>query len=73
MHLVAWEDVCKPKKSGSLGISRIRDINKALIFKWLWRFGTDKESFWRHIVADKYGTVNKWETKTTTMLYGCSC
>lgn len=35
MQLVAWDDVCKPKNLGGLGIGRIRDINKALLSKWL--------------------------------------
>lgn len=39
LHLVVWEDICKPKRSGSLGINRIQDVNKALLSKWLWRFG----------------------------------
>lgn len=33
MHLVAWKDVCKPKKMGGLWIARVRDINKALLTK----------------------------------------
>lgn len=39
MHLVAWEDICKPKYLGGLGIKWIRDMNKALFTKWTWRFG----------------------------------
>lgn len=27
LHLIAWEEVCKPKMSGELGIKRIKDVN----------------------------------------------
>lgn len=30
LHLVAWEDICKSKWNGGLGIERLRDVNKAL-------------------------------------------
>lgn len=36
MHLVAWNDICKLKKNGRFGISRIWEVNKALLSKWLW-------------------------------------
>lgn len=32
-HLVAWEDVYKPKMNGGLGFKRIRNVNKALLSK----------------------------------------
>lgn len=35
IHLVAWENVCKPKKMGGLGITRVKEVNKALLTKWL--------------------------------------
>lgn len=38
LHLVVWADICKPKHLGGLGKIRIRDVNKALLTKWLWRF-----------------------------------
>lgn len=73
MHLVGWEEVCKPKKLGGLGITKIRDMNKALLSKWLWRFGIERDSLWRQVVAEKYGIYNDYETKTTSLPYGCGC
>ena len=35
---VSWEDVCKPKEEGGLGIIDIRKFNYALLAKWRWRF-----------------------------------
>ena len=36
-HLVKWEEVCKPKDMGGLGIHNLALMNKALLCKWWWR------------------------------------
>ena len=41
--LVAWDKVYLPIKCGGLGIRRIRLFNKALLEKWLWRFGKETD------------------------------
>lgn len=73
LHLVSWNEVCKPKHLGGLGINRIRETNRALLSKWLWRFSQDGDSLWRQVIANKYGVVNDWETETSTRPYGCGC
>lgn len=40
-HFVAWEQVCRPKELGGLGIGNIIKRNDALLEKWLWRFPLD--------------------------------
>lgn len=52
---------------GGLRISRIREVNKALLSKWLWRFGQEPKSFWRQVIASKYGTLNEWESKKPSL------
>ena len=32
-HLVLWEQICKPKKEGGLGIRKVRLMNEALLVK----------------------------------------
>lgn len=72
-HLIVWKDISKPKRNGGLGIQRIRDANKALLYKWLWRFGHENGSLWREVIASKYGLVNAWETRSPSSLHGVSC
>lgn len=64
-----WIEVCSPKESG-LGVRRIREINKTILFKWLWRFGTEEMSLWHQIIEEKYGGVSKWELLGTRNPYG---
>lgn len=55
LHLVALKHVCSPKQYGGLGIRRMGLMNKALIRKWLWRFGVERDSLWRQVVAYRHG------------------
>ena len=51
--------VIKPKSSGGLGLGSLENKNWALFAKWWWRFGEEKETLWRRLIASKYGE-NKW-------------
>ena len=53
-HLVKWVAVCTPVSSGGLGIRKVRFFNKALLQKWLWRFGLEKDALWRQVIEVKY-------------------
>ncbi|KAK3224610.1 hypothetical protein Dsin_004472 [Dipteronia sinensis] len=59
LHAVDWTTVCKSKKKGGLGISRMLDKNFGLLFKWVWRFGHDGSSLWKKVVCAKYGVEEK--------------
>jgi hypothetical protein len=37
-HMMKWENVCKPKEYGGLGIIYTRFMNIALLLKWIWKF-----------------------------------
>ncbi|KAL0288309.1 UNVERIFIED_CONTAM: hypothetical protein Sradi_7100700 [Sesamum radiatum] len=44
---VSWEQVCKPKDEGGLGIRRVMHMNHALILKQVWRIlQEDSSSIW---------------------------
>ncbi|KAG7585320.1 Reverse transcriptase domain [Arabidopsis thaliana x Arabidopsis arenosa] len=43
---VAWEDVCKPKEEGGLGIRRLRDSSRVFALSLIWRLFTASGSLW---------------------------
>jgi len=56
-HLVSWEKFCTPISNGGLGIRKLVQFNRALLGKWLWRFGMDRDAWWRVAVESKYGSL----------------
>jgi len=50
-----WDNICKVKDEGGLGIKRIELFNKALLAKWLWRLGSTKYGLWKEVLESKYG------------------
>jgi hypothetical protein len=71
-HLVNWDTVCSPVAYGGLGVRKLVPFNKALLGKWLWRFGMEESCLWRRAIATKYG-VNEggWSTKKIRDAHGC--
>ena len=43
--LVEWAKVCMPVQNGGLGIRQLRRFDYALLGKWLWRIGTERDAF----------------------------
>jgi len=53
---VSWENLCKPKDEGGLGIKNVRYFNRALLAKWKWRLMGEEKGMWKQILTSKYGT-----------------
>ena len=53
---VWWGGIrCVPKANDGLGIRKLTTFNKALLGRWLWRFGVEETHLWRRVVALKFG------------------
>nr|GEW09768.1 RNA-directed DNA polymerase, eukaryota [Tanacetum cinerariifolium] len=47
---VRWKSVLAAKDVGGLGVSSLFALNWALMFKWVWRFFSQKNSLWFRVV-----------------------
>ena len=45
---VSWENLCKSKDEGGLGLKNIRKFNYALLAKWRWCLVSEEIGKWRH-------------------------
>ncbi|CAL2255075.1 unnamed protein product [Prunus armeniaca] len=54
IHLVNWEQVCKPKVAGGLGIKRSSWMNQALLAKTGWRLLQHEQGLWSQVFHAKY-------------------
>ena len=50
-----WASICKYKEFGGLGIIDLGLRNRALLNKWLWRYGNEHNSLWRKVIDEKNG------------------
>ena len=70
--LVRWDTVCSPIDKGGLGIRKLVPFNRALLGKWLWRFGREENRLWRQVMAARYGAVGGgWCTRQVRGPHGC--
>ncbi|GJZ65152.1 RNA-directed DNA polymerase, eukaryota, reverse transcriptase zinc-binding domain protein [Tanacetum coccineum] len=55
MCWVKWSRVLASKDKGGLGASSYFTLNRALMFKWVWRFRNDGKSLWTRFIKAMYG------------------
>jgi hypothetical protein len=56
-HLVRWSKVCNSISEGGLDIRNLVMFNRALLGKWLWCYGIEREAWWRIVVDFKFGSL----------------
>lgn len=56
LHLVNWDDVCKSKTQGGLGLQQAQYKNVALLSKLAWRAHINSHNLWASLLLSKYGT-----------------
>ncbi|CAL5324749.1 unnamed protein product [Camellia sinensis] len=62
VHLVNWQNVCKSKKQGGLGIRKAREQNLALITKLGWKVASNSADLWCSILKSKYLTKHSFSS-----------
>jgi hypothetical protein len=71
MHLVNWDQICRPLRAGGLGIRNVLKFNKALLGKWLWRYVTESEALWYKIIKEEYEEQDGgWVSKEVSGPFG---
>nr|GEV31673.1 RNA-directed DNA polymerase, eukaryota [Tanacetum cinerariifolium] len=56
---VRWKSVLAAKDIGGLGVSSLFALNRELMFKWVWRFFSQKNSLWVRVVKALHGEYGK--------------
>ncbi|GJZ26142.1 RNA-directed DNA polymerase, eukaryota [Tanacetum coccineum] len=53
---VKWTKVLASKKYGGLGVSSFYALNRALLFRWVWRFLSHDNSLWFRFISAMHGS-----------------
>nr|GEV79128.1 RNA-directed DNA polymerase, eukaryota, reverse transcriptase zinc-binding domain protein [Tanacetum cinerariifolium] len=53
--LFKWDNVLAAKEMGGLGVSSFFALNRALVFKWVWRFRSQGNSIWARVIKALHG------------------
>ncbi|GKD41149.1 RNA-directed DNA polymerase, eukaryota, partial [Tanacetum coccineum] len=53
---VKWSKVLASRKHGGLGVSSFFALNRALLFKWVWRFISHDNSLWYRFISAMHGS-----------------
>uniref|UniRef100_A0A2N9FB34 Alpha-N-acetylglucosaminidase tim-barrel domain-containing protein n=2 Tax=Fagus sylvatica TaxID=28930 RepID=A0A2N9FB34_FAGSY len=70
--LVKWDTICSPIADGGLGVRKLVPFNRALLGKWLWRFGEEGDRLWKRVLIARYGAVcGGWSTGLVRGSHGC--
>ncbi|GKE83669.1 hypothetical protein Tco_1557411 [Tanacetum coccineum] len=56
---VKWSKVLCSKVKGGLGVSSLYALNRALMYKWIWRFTTQKNLLWTRVIKAIHGEDGK--------------
>ncbi|GKB91994.1 RNA-directed DNA polymerase, eukaryota, reverse transcriptase zinc-binding domain protein [Tanacetum coccineum] len=55
LAMISWNKALASKKYGGLGISSFFAFNRALLFKWIWRFFSQGSYLWARFIKAIYG------------------
>ncbi|GJW18505.1 RNA-directed DNA polymerase, eukaryota [Tanacetum coccineum] len=52
---IKWSKILSPKKHGGLRVSSLYALNRALLFKWVWRYISQDNSLWARVISSIHG------------------
>nr|GEW38540.1 putative RNA-directed DNA polymerase, eukaryota, reverse transcriptase zinc-binding domain protein [Tanacetum cinerariifolium] len=55
MSWFKWDKVLMAKDKGGLGVSSFFALNRALLFKWVWRFHVNRSASWSRFIRSLHG------------------
>ncbi|GKA77246.1 RNA-directed DNA polymerase, eukaryota [Tanacetum coccineum] len=55
ISMIGWQKILASKGKGGLGVSSFFAHNRALLFKWVWRFKSQETSLWSRFIRAVYG------------------
>lgn len=55
IHMLSWDEICKPEEAGGLGLRSARKINHAFMMKVGWNICVDSSALWVQVTRAKYG------------------
>nr|GFA30922.1 RNA-directed DNA polymerase, eukaryota, reverse transcriptase zinc-binding domain protein [Tanacetum cinerariifolium] len=56
---ISWNKVLASKDNGGLSVSSFFALNRALLFKWVWRFRSHPKSLWAKVIKKIHGDDGK--------------
>nr|GEX10991.1 RNA-directed DNA polymerase, eukaryota [Tanacetum cinerariifolium] len=56
---VKWDNVLTLRDNGGLGVASLYALNRGLMFKWIWRFYSQKPSLWTRVIKAIHGDDGK--------------
>nr|GFB70933.1 RNA-directed DNA polymerase, eukaryota, reverse transcriptase zinc-binding domain protein [Tanacetum cinerariifolium] len=56
---VKWDNVLTSRDKGGLGVASLYALNRGLMFKWIWRFYSQKSSLWTRVIKAIHGDDGK--------------
>ncbi|CAN1138632.1 Putative ribonuclease H protein At1g65750 [Linum perenne] len=54
IHLVSWDEVCRPKEHGGLGLKKAKELNMAFMMKLAFQFFKSPNELWVQVLQHKY-------------------
>lgn len=70
IHLVNWNEVCKPREIRGLGLRKAEVFNEALLAKLAWQMINDPNKVWVRVMHEKY--LKQHDFLTATIFSGSS-